>query len=422
MTPSATARTLASPGTAPTGHDLVDVHGFAEDITALRREVRASLGAEDLQHLRRFELRGRLCTLLGYATAWIVPNPISAYLISHGIFNRWVVAHHVMHRGYDKVPGVPARYTSSGFARGWRRFVDWFDWMLPEAWAHEHNVLHHYHTGEVHDPDLVQRNMASLRRSKLSMVWRYLVVAYFAVTWKLTYYAPSTLRCLQNERLRKQDRAADENTNLYALFDPRRADGRELWRRCILPYALFRFLALPAVFLALSPWAALSVLLTSILAEMMTNLHSFLVIGPNHTGSDLYSFDRPIVDKREFYARQVLGSVNYDLGSEGVDWMHGFLNYQIEHHLLPDLPMRQYREIQPRVRAMCQARGLPYVQQPVMRRARMLLEVMVGKASMMRVARVDALPACRPVEDGRPGAEPSPRSEPGHVLGASARA
>jgi hypothetical protein len=37
-----------------------------------------------------------------------------------GRSTRWLLMHHVGHRGYDKVPGVPAKYTSKVFARGWR--------------------------------------------------------------------------------------------------------------------------------------------------------------------------------------------------------------------------------------------------------------------------------------------------------------
>ena len=44
------------------------------------------------------------------------------------------------------------------------RYLDWLDWMLPEAWVFEHNVLHHSHTGEDADPDLLP---PSLRRGDL---------------------------------------------------------------------------------------------------------------------------------------------------------------------------------------------------------------------------------------------------------------
>jgi hypothetical protein len=40
---------------------------------------------------------------------------------------------------------------------GWRRFVDRLDWIAPDVWQHEHNILHHGRTGErVAAPDLVE--------------------------------------------------------------------------------------------------------------------------------------------------------------------------------------------------------------------------------------------------------------------------
>jgi fatty acid desaturase len=71
-----------------------------------------------------------------------------------------------------------------------------------------------------------------------------------------------------------------------------------------------------------------------------------------------------------------------------VDFLHGWLNYQIEHHLFPDLPMLKYQQIQPKVKEVCERYGLPYVQEGVFKRARRLLDIMVGKTSMKRVERV----------------------------------
>ena len=83
--------------------------------------------------------------------------------------------------------------------------------------------------------------------------------------------------------------------------------------------------------------------------------------------------------------RQVLGSVNYACGSELVDFAHLYLNYQIEHHLFPDIPMARYREIQPRVKALCAKHGIPYIQEGVFSRVKKMLSVAVGKTSMRRV-------------------------------------
>jgi fatty acid desaturase len=82
--------------------------------------------------------------------------------------------------------------------------------------------------------------------------------------------------------------------------------------------------------------------------------------------------------------RQIVGSVDYQTGGDAVDLLHGWLNYQIEHHLWPDLSPLQYRKAQPRLKALCEAHGVPYVQEPVWRRLRKTLDVMVGAADMKR--------------------------------------
>lgn len=367
----------------PTHLKDIDSAGFAREVAALRREVNADLGDADIKHLRRIERMGRACTLLGYSTAWLLPNPISAFLMSQGNLTRWLLMHHISHRGYDKVPNIPARYTSQKFAMGWRRFVDWFDWVLPEAWAYEHNTLHHYNTGELADPDLVEHNMEFLRKGNKSFPMRYLLVFLFALTWKISYYAPNTyLEVTNNERRKRNEPPISSNGT---VFNPFCRDGWTFWRRCLLPYALMRFVALPLCFLPLGGKAALFVLINSFLAEFITNLHSFCVIGPNHSGDDLYRFDSGSKDRAEFFARQVVGSVNYPCGTDGVDYAHAWLNYQIEHHVLPDIPMRQYQRVQPRMKELCARYGLPYVQEGVFKRVRKLVHIMVGRTSMRRV-------------------------------------
>ncbi|HVZ31259.1 MAG TPA: fatty acid desaturase, partial [Polyangiaceae bacterium] len=263
--------------------EYVDYEGFAREITSMRREILERISSADLNHLKRVERWGRLCSLLGYTTAWLAPNPLSALLISQGNLTRWMVMHHVGHRGYDRVPGVPRRYTSEVFAMGWRRYIDWFDWIVPEAWNYEHNTLHHYYTGEQQDPDLVERNLDFLRRMKAPLWIRYVVVLLLAVSWKLYYYAPTTLLRLQKERQRRAGvRATSGPTYAYALFNPFSRAGGEFWRRCLLPYATVRFAVLPALFLplgvytGLGAWPAVFVLLNTILAETFTNLHAFI--------------------------------------------------------------------------------------------------------------------------------------------------
>jgi hypothetical protein len=60
-------------------------------------------------------------------------------------------------------------------------------------------------------------------------------------------------------------------------------------------------------------------------------------------------------------------------------------NYQIEHHLFPDIPLRQYQLIQPEIKALCSKYGVPYVQESVFKRTWMLVQICVGTASMKRL-------------------------------------
>jgi fatty acid desaturase len=377
---------------------VIDYEGLARELDAVRAKAEAELGAEDLEHLKKIERWGKVFSAVGYATAWMGPNLLSAWCISQGSMVRWtMMMHHVGHRGYDRVPGVPERYTSKGFAVGSRRLLDWPDWIWPEAWLHEHNVLHHYHTSEMDDPDLVEENVRAVRESELPKVLKYAVVGFYALTWKWTYYAPNTYQVLQVAKRRRSGaqglQGRYEGTYL-GVYNPLTPEGRAFWKDCVLPYGGLRFVALPALYAPLGPWAMFSVLANSLGAELLTNLHTFVVIATNHAGDDLYRFDTKASSRGEFYARQVLSSVNFRLGNDVVDFLHGWLNYQIEHHLFPDLPMRKYQQIQPQVKEICERYGLPYAQEGVFKRVKRLVDIMVGNTSMKRVERVEkAAPA-----------------------------
>lgn len=375
----------------------IDIDALEADLNALRDRLRADAGPADLAHLRRMRWWNRLCFAAGYGTAWIAPNPISAFLISTGIFTRWaMMAHHVLHRGYDKLDGVPPGLTSKGFARGWRRWIDWPDWMHPATWRHEHNTLHHYKLGEVTDPDQPEHNVEFLRRSSLPRPLRYAALFVFSLLWKVYYYPTNSEATVHAHRQAKAKRPYTRRWVLHpSRWMPSHAIGRAVWLRSWLPYAIYRFGVLPLPFLLIGRWAWLAVLINSALAELMSNLHGFITIVTNHAGDDLYRFDRPIAGRGEFYLRQIVGSTNFTTGGDLNDFMHGWLNYQIEHHLWPDMSMLQYREAQPEVQAICARHGVPYVQQSVWRRVGKLLPMMAGDTSM-RWWPSDQAPAASP--------------------------
>lgn len=376
-----------------TPYDKIDKEQLKIDI----EEAKAQIGEpneDDFKHLLKMERWGYLFTASGFAiliaitalsltgfSFWSLAI-ISALLISTGNIGRWAnVTHPILHGAYDKVPNVPEKYKKRNFAQGSRRWWDWLDWIKPEAWMYEHNIMHHYHLGETDDPDNVERNMQWLIKSKTPMWLRKVFVYVFAATWKFTYYAPNTLRILKNKKLKEDNKMEI----LDYEYDPRKPFGFELWWDYYIPYFAVHFVMIPALFLPLGVEAVISALIVVVMAEAFTNLHSFLVIVPNHSAEDIYMFNEPYKGHGEFYLRQIMGSVNYNTGSDFIDYMHGFLNYQVEHHLFPDMPLSFYQKTQPLVKNICKKHGLEYRQESVFKRMAMTIDLMIGKTKLLRV-------------------------------------
>jgi fatty acid desaturase len=352
-----------------------------------------------------------LMYIVGIATAGFCQlpwNPISAILISTSICVRWtMVGHHVSHGGYNAQVGPDSRFHRGKFGRGpVRRFVDWLDWMLPEAWDVEHNFMHHYELGEASDPDLVERNTHSIRVSKVPLPIKYLEMFALMTMWKWFYYTPNTLKEMyarQKQLAEKRGETAEQPFNLpkapgdfgdatkqatikYAIAEAFSFNFKPtlVLARVMAPYFLAHFVAAPAIFyLLFGPAVALTALANLVLAEVLTNLHSFTIIAPNHAGRDIYRFTTPVkVKSDEFYLRAVIGSTNYRTGGDANDFMHGWLNYQIEHHMFPDMSMLSYQRMAPRIKAICEKHGVPYVQENVFKRLWKVLRIGTGEDSM----------------------------------------
>ncbi len=375
-------------------YEDIDKERLQEDIEAIKQTIGAPTW-EDFQHLLKLERWGRVLSALGYFMIVLISyldssgmTPLGFWLmallaaaaIGIGNVSRWAnVAHPILHGAYDKVENIPYRYTKAGFGKGIRRYVDWLDWIKPDAWAYEHNIMHHYHLGEKEDPDNIELNLRAIRDFPL---WsKYVFVTLLAATWKLTYYAPNTLRILENKECRKHN--LKESAKLE--YTPFTRNGLELWKNYVLPYALVRFVLIPLLFLPFGREAVYTAFIITVMAELFANLHSFLVIVPNHSAEDIYRFDEPHKSQGEFYLRQIMGSVNYNTGSDIIDFAHGWLNYQIEHHLFPNLPLSQYQKMQPVVKEVCSKYNLEYRQESVFKRMKMSIDLMVGKTALLKV-------------------------------------
>jgi len=374
---------------------------FRKEIKDLGIVLQKQQGQEDVDHLHKMMNWSNACALVGLFTmGYFKLNIISVVALSTWTLTRWVmIGHHVCHGGYDKCH-PSKRFNRFFFAVGslWRRLIDWLDWMLPEAWNVEHNNRHHYFLSEIDDPDLVEENTSAIRNSSLPMAVKYAIVFINMLTWKWQYYAPNTYKEFKLAQLRKQGKPIPEGAEeAYTVKSIIMGEGVKLFsvweffHVVIGPFFLFHFVILPVPYYILGQhlglgstmyWNAVSNLLV---ADLLTNIHSFVVVVTNHAGDDMYRFSsrcRPF--SGSFYLRQVLASVNFWTGSDINDFLHGYLNYQIEHHLWPNLSMRSYQKAAPMVRMICMKHNIPYVQESVFLRVWKTVQIMVGATSMKR--------------------------------------
>lgn len=83
-----------------------------------------------------------------------------------------------------------------------------------------------------------------------------------------------------------------------------------------------------------------------LIAELGTNAHTFIIVACNHAGDDLFRFSTSCSPgSAEFLLRCAYAGVNFETGTDFIDIMYGWLNYQIEHHMFPDMTHLQYRKL-----------------------------------------------------------------------------
>ena len=111
---------------------------------------------------------------------------------------------------------------------------------------------------------------------------------------------------------------------------------------------------LTALWLVLQPLQAVAFV---IVHQGLFGLYLGCSFAPNHKGMPTLTD----ADELDFVRRQVLTSRNVR-GSRFVDFLLGGLNYQIEHHLFPNMPRPNLRRAQPLIQAFCAHHDLAYAE------------------------------------------------------------
>lgn len=119
------------------------------------------------------------------------------------------------------------------------------------------------------------------------------------------------------------------------------------------------------LFYLLEPWQAAVFIGVH---HLLQGLYMGSVFAPNHKGMPVFQAGSEL----DFLRKQVLTARNVKPNPVS-DFCYGGLNYQIEHHLFPNMARNKLKEARKIVKEFCRARSIPYHETGVLRSQREIL-------------------------------------------------
>ena len=336
----------------PGGLTDAEVARLGRDLDALRQQVLDARGSDDAAYIRRvitaqraLELTAR-ALLLGsrHRPLWWLGT---AALTVAKVLDNMEIGHNVLHGQWDWMRD-PKIHSST-----W----NWDHASPPEQWKRAHNDRHHSHTNVLgKDNDLGY----GILRVDESQQWRprHLVQPVLNLVNACIFeYGVAMYDLDLGETLRAR-RGLSPQLRSELLIVAHRAR-----RHATRDYVLHPFLSA-------ATGSTRSTLSANVTANVVRNVWSHSVIMCGHFPEGVQTFEVESVDPSEtrghWYLRQMLGAANIS-GPRLLHVLTGNLSHQIEHHLFPDLPSNQYRQIAPQVRALFDANGLRYHSAPLLK-------------------------------------------------------
>jgi linoleoyl-CoA desaturase len=251
------------------------------------------------------------------------------------------VMHDANHGSYSKNPGI------NRFLGGIISLLGGYSYN----WKIQHNVLHHSYTNvEGHDEDFqmkLMRMSPSQRRLKifsLQTIYAPILYSLMTIYWLIGKDFTQIMRYHKRDLLRTQGL-----TLTKALVQ---ISFNKVWYVAVM-------LVLPLVFVELPWWQILigftvmHLICGVFLAFVFQSahiIHETAFTTPDEVGSV----------ENSWAVQQLKSTANFANGSRWFSWFVGGLNYQIEHHLFPNICHVHYKDISKIVKKTALEFNLPY--------------------------------------------------------------
>ncbi len=223
------------------------------------------------------------------------------------------------------------------------------------TWRFQHNVLHHTFTNiegmdEDIDPGGIMRFSPHSPRKKMHR-FQFLYAWFFYGL--MTFFWVTFKDFLQLQRYKQKGMLKAEKKSYNRLVLE-----TALWK--VVYYAYF---FIPLFLLTDFPWWG--ILSGFFLMHFIAGLLLGIVFQPAHVVNET-KFPLPNEHhsiENGFAIHQLLTTQNFARNNRVLSWFLGGLNYQVEHHLFPNICHIHYRKIAPIVKQTAEEYGLPYMEQ-----------------------------------------------------------
>jgi linoleoyl-CoA desaturase len=237
-------------------------------------------------------------------------------------------------------------------------------------WKVQHNVLHHTYTN-VHDAD-EDISPRGVIRMHPSSEWKPMHQFQFLYAW--FFYGLMTIVWVL-----VKDFARLPKYNREGLVKKQKADIRKEWIILIGSKILFvtYIFIIPLLLLPFSGW---QILLGILLMHYIAGFILAIIFQPAHVieGTEYPEPDQTGKLENAWAIHQLHTTTNFAQKNKLLSWYVGGLNYQVEHHLFPNICHVHYRNISPIVKQTAKEFGLPYKSEPT------FIKALIGHTRLLK--------------------------------------
>lgn len=237
-------------------------------------------------------------------------------------------------------------------------------------WKIQHNVLHHTYTNvHQHDEDISPRGVLRLTPHsdwkylhKFQHIYAWFLYGMMTIVWMVVKDFVRIIKYDQNGMAKKQ-----------------KADIRTEWIILIITkivYVSYIFV-IPVLFTSLA-WY--QILFGIFMMHYIAGFLLAIIFQPAHVidGTEFPLPDDENMLENSWAIHQLLTTTNFGNKSRWFSWYVGGLNFQIEHHLFPNVCHVHYRKISGIVQDTAAEFGLPY------KSARTFIDALAGHAKLLK--------------------------------------